>query len=69
VSSGNINHQQLTNIKATDNAVFSFTLGRHSLLVHQFNQAVARNVADNKNINQKITRWATPKALRIFWLC
>jgi hypothetical protein len=30
------------------------------LLVHQSIQTAARNAAANKNINQKITRWATP---------
>jgi hypothetical protein len=43
-----------------DNAASTFTLGNHSLLSSQFNQAVARNAAANKNINQKITRWAAP---------
>jgi hypothetical protein len=51
-----------------DNAITQFKQGSHSLLVHQLNQAAAHNVAANKNINQKITRWATPKTLRIFWL-
>jgi hypothetical protein len=37
-----------------------FTQGSHSLLVHQSIQTAARNAAVNKNINQKITRWATP---------
>jgi hypothetical protein len=55
-------------VKARDNAAFTFIQGSHSWLVHQFNQTAARNAAANKNINQKITRWATPKALRIFWL-
>jgi hypothetical protein len=44
----------------TDNAITQFTQGSHSLLSRQFNQAAARNAAANKNINQKITRWATP---------
>jgi hypothetical protein len=30
------------------------------LLVHQSIHTAARNAAANKNINQKITRWATP---------
>jgi hypothetical protein len=48
------------NVKATDNAAITFTQGSHSLLVHQSIHTAARNAAANKNINQKITRWATP---------
>jgi hypothetical protein len=36
---------------ATDNAAITFTQGSHT---------AARNAAANKNINQKITRWAMP---------
>jgi hypothetical protein len=40
-----INHRQQ---KATDNAAFSFTMGRHSLLVLSSNSAVASNAAANR---------------------
>jgi hypothetical protein len=35
-------------------------MGRQILLVQSAISTVARNAAANKNINQKITRWATP---------
>jgi hypothetical protein len=62
--SGNTLVQAISNtdkIKATDNAVFTFTQGSHILLSHQFNQTVARYAAANKPSHQKTTRWASPK--------
>lgn len=42
--------------------------GSYSLLVHQVNQIAARNAAANKKLNQKISRWPSAKARRVFCL-
>jgi hypothetical protein len=42
--------------------------GCHRLLIYQPKQTTVCNVAANKNINWKITRWAAPKNARVFQL-